>query len=547
MLKGRARPERTHGARKTAADGSGPWMRAAAFPCVTLLMAAACWAAPAADPSAAPGTAESAIRGSGIPASPSPRAGTGPPVRLAFIGDVMLGRGVADVAASDPGSIFENLRPALADADLAFANLESPLTSRPHATAGYALEADPAAARLLAGAGLDVVVLANNHATDAGPATVLDTIAATDAAGLRSVGAGADASAAEAPLVLDMGGVRVGILAFDMTGGGTPATAASPGVSTWNRAAARAAVGSLRPDVDLLVVAIHGGVEYLPRPDPVLQQAVDDLAAWGADVTWGHGAHVPYPVGVAGASRPAVAAPGLGNAVFDQRFPGTDEGTLLEVLADEDGVLALRTGTIGIEAGRAALTGWHEPAGDAVAIGAEWWTPVRALEEAPAGRCGGFDLDRITTGLQAGSRVMALDCGSVTATGAAEIAIAYRAPLEPRLLQGVYADHRWADAGGRSAHLAVMAPDAHMVWAAGTLPDPIGTVAVCSGSLAVGYTTLDDPAVTAAGAWTWRGFGFVTAPALSHPTTIGCADVDQDGATEPFVHRSVPTPGGTSP
>jgi hypothetical protein len=127
------------------------------------------------------------------------------------------------------------------------------------------------------------------------------------------------------------------------------------------------------------------------------------------------------------------------------------------------------------------------------------------------------------------------------------MAIAYRHPLEPKLLQGIYPDRRWADADGLSAHLAVMTPDARMVWAAGTLPDPIGILAVCSGSLAIGYTTLDDPAVVAAGAWTWRGFGFATAPPLSDPTAIGCADVDHDGATEPYVRRSVPTPGGTSP
>jgi hypothetical protein len=464
-----------------------------------------------------------------------------------FIGDVMLGRGVADVAAHDPGSIFENLRPALAEADLALANLESPMTSRPHATAGFALEADPAAARLLAAAGLDVVGLANNHATDAGPATVLDTIAATDAAGLRSVGVGADTAAAAAPLVLELGGVRVGILAFDMTGGGTAATAASPGVNTWSRGVARAAVASLRADVDLLVVGVHGGVEYLPRPDPVLQQAVDDLAAWGADVVWGHGAHVPYPVTVVDETRPVVVAPGLGNAVFDQGFAGTDEGTLLEVLADEDGVLAMRTGTIGIEAARAAFRGWHDPPGDAVAIRGDWWTPARAVVATPPARCDAFDLERVVTGLQTGSRVMAVGCGSVTAAGAPEMAIAYRHPLERKLLQGIDPDHLWADADGLSAHLAVMAPDARMVWAAGTLPDPIGTVAVCSGSLAVGHTTLDDPAVIAAGAWTWRGFGFVTAAPLPRPATIGCADVDHDGATEPFVHRSVTTPGGTSP
>ncbi len=547
MLKRRARPKRVHGARKAAADGSGTWMHVAALSCVSLLMAAACCAAPATGSSAAPPTGATATGGPGTSPSSSPRAGTLPPVRLVFIGDVMLGRSVADVAAHDPGSIFEQLRPVLVDADLALANLESPLTTRPHASSGHPLEADPAVAQLLAGAGVDVVDLANNHATDAGPATVLDTMAAADAARVRSVGAGADATASATPLVLDLGGVRVGILAYDMTGGGTVATGASPGVNGWDRAAAKAAVAALRADVDLVVVALHGGVEYLPRPDPVLQEAVEDLAGWGADVVWGHGAHVPYPVRVIDVRRPAVMAPGLGNAVFDQRRVGTDEGTLLEVMADAEGVIAMRLGTIRIDAGRAAFTGWHDPAGDAVAVRGEWWTPVRvAVETAPAG-CDTFDLNLVVTGLQADSHVVDAACGSVTAAGAVEMAIAYRHPLGRELLQDIYPGSPWADAEGMSAHLAVMTPDAHMVWAAGTLPDPIGTVAVCSGSLAVGYTTLDDPATFAAGAWTWSGFGFATASPLSRPTFIGCADIDHDGATEPLVRRPATTPGGTSP
>jgi poly-gamma-glutamate capsule biosynthesis protein CapA/YwtB (metallophosphatase superfamily) len=468
------------------------------------------------------------------------------PVRLVFIGDVMLGRDVGEVGARDPGSIFERLRPALVDGDLSLANLESPLTSRPHAGTGYALEADPALAPLLAAAGLDVVDLANNHASDAGPQTVADTIAALRSADVRTVGAGEDAARARAPLTIDVGGIRVGVLAFDLTGG-TAAGDSSPGVNPWRRAAARAAVTALRAQVDLLVVALHGGVEYLPHPDPVLQRAVDDLATWGVDVVWGHGAHVAYPVAVADGSRGAVLAPGLGNAVFDQQIPGTDEGTLLEVLGDRDGVVAMRTGSIAIRAGRASFTGWQDPARDAVAIRGEWWTPVRPVATITARPCGSIDIDRIATGLQADSRIVAAGCGSVTAAGAAEAVVAYRYPLERKLLQDAYPGRRWADADGLGAHLAVMAPDGDIVWAAGTLPDPIGAVAVCSGSLAVGLTALDDPAVVAASAWTWRSFGFVTAPPLDHPSSIGCTDVDHDGATEPLIRRSATAPGGSTP
>lgn len=92
----------------------------------------------------------SASKESGPSGSATPVDGTSPPVRLIFLGDVMLGRGVGPVAAADPGSIFEQLRPTLVRADLVLANLESPLTTRTHTAPGFALEADPAVAPLLA-------------------------------------------------------------------------------------------------------------------------------------------------------------------------------------------------------------------------------------------------------------------------------------------------------------------------------------------------------------------------------------------------------------
>ena len=455
-----------------------------------------------------------------------------PVARLVFVGDLMLGRGIADVVTGDPGSVFERLRPALVGADLAFGNLESPLTSRLHVTGPHPLEADPAAAALLSGAGFDVLDIANNHAGDAGPDTVLDTIAAVDAAGLHAVGGGADQRAAEAPLVLDTNGVTVGVLAFDVSGG-VAATPTTPGVSTWDTARAHAAVTDLRDRVDVLVVGMHAGVEYLKRPDPALAHLVDLIAGWGADVVWGHGAHAAYPVEAVGdaAGRRAVVAPGLGNALFDQRLPGTEVGGLLEALVDADGVIAMRDGTVRIAAGRSAFEGWHDPTGDAVALDGEWWSPVRPVNviepaEPPT-----------STGdvVPAGYDVVASATGDVTGTGATDTVVAYRRPATDHSIHQRFPGTDWIDGSGRSAHIAIYATDGRMRWASAFLFQPITGVAVCTGALALGLSTLDDPGVIAGGAWTWDGFGFRTAPQLAGAATPACADVDHDGRLDPVL------------
>ena len=115
-----------------------------------------------------------------------------PPVRLILGGDVMLGRGVARLAARAPGQLFAGVGIQLGSADLAIANLESPLTTRRHEPAHgpNALEARPGSAAILKRAGFRALAIANNHAGDAGPGTVPDTMRALARAHLAVVGAG---------------------------------------------------------------------------------------------------------------------------------------------------------------------------------------------------------------------------------------------------------------------------------------------------------------------------------------------------------------------
>jgi len=83
----------------------------------------------------------------GLPGEPTPT------FTLVFAGDVMLGRGVAQALDGDWVSAFAAVRPWLATADCAFANLESPLTTAPQVSEGYDLRAPPAAVAALQSAG----------------------------------------------------------------------------------------------------------------------------------------------------------------------------------------------------------------------------------------------------------------------------------------------------------------------------------------------------------------------------------------------------------
>ncbi|MBD3174328.1 MAG: hypothetical protein GF320_04055, partial [Armatimonadia bacterium] len=109
-----------------------------------------------------------------------------PPLKLVFVGDVMLGRGVAQALDGRWDAAFAGVRPWLAAADLTFANLESPLTTAPMAGTGYDLRADPAAVQALVDAGFDAVSLANNHALDGGARGRAETVATLRGAGIAA-------------------------------------------------------------------------------------------------------------------------------------------------------------------------------------------------------------------------------------------------------------------------------------------------------------------------------------------------------------------------
>jgi poly-gamma-glutamate synthesis protein (capsule biosynthesis protein) len=457
-------------------------------------------------------------------------------VQLLFGGDVMLGRGVGLTAASDPNAPLGGVRFQVSSADLTVANLESPLTERPHdpGAGPNALEASPSSATLLASAGFDAMGIANNHAGDAGPSTVTDTVGALSAVRVAALGGGSTQAEAYAPAILEVGGLRVALLAFDATGQGPRAGPETPGVAWWDESLVRQAVASARAEADVVAVGLHGGAEYVPTTDPYLARLGRLLAAWGVDVVWGQGPHVAQPIQTIdpdGDGRPTVLATSLGNLVFDQHAPGTRRGALLEVLAGADGVRALRVGATEISNGAVSFREWRKPKGDAVALGNGWWTLARAVDPAPVRRP-----DDLTVFAERKGDVVDALLGDPDGDGRVDLVVAFRRPFRPTAVNALLREDGLVDALGRTAHVGLYRPrDLRPRWVAGTLVRPVARLAACDGALAVAYSGLDDPSIVAAGAWRWGGFGFLPLADLAGPGEPACADVDGDGRLDPLV------------
>ena len=148
-------------------------------------------------------------------------------------------------------------------------NLETAITDRgvPAEGKAYHFRSPALSFTALKAAGVDVVGMANNHALDYGPVGMADTFDAIAASGMPVLGIGHNAAEAFRPYLTTIGDQRIAI--FAATDWLEPAL-----VSQWTATDTRpglafcidpdrllAAVRSVRPEVDTLVVFLHWGIE----------------------------------------------------------------------------------------------------------------------------------------------------------------------------------------------------------------------------------------------------------------------------------------------
>jgi poly-gamma-glutamate synthesis protein (capsule biosynthesis protein) len=271
-----------------------------------------------------------------------------PTIRLAAVGDVNFDRAPADIllTTGDASYAFSRVKHIFDAADYTVANLETSLgdVGEP-AAKRYTFQSPPEAAGAIAAGGIDLVSLANNHALDYGPEALLQGIDLLNEAGVATIGGGADDNAAHAPHIADIGGLRVAFLGYvhvpieAVTNFDTQswtATADAPGLAWADPARVRADVAAIRPEVDLVVVVLHSGYEYIEEPGEEQVAAARAAVDAGADLVIGHHAHI-----LQGIHRyhDGVIAYGLGNFHFD--IDGPPETAILNVWLDRDGVRQL--------------------------------------------------------------------------------------------------------------------------------------------------------------------------------------------------------------
>lgn len=288
----------------------------------------------------------------------------GETITLHFAGDTMFGRRFYDRnsdgdtsdglirighEAEDQARLLRYIQPLLANADLTALNLESPLTGTPyfdptqprprafHPTKEFVFASHVSTALTLHDAGVDVVDLANNHMYDILENGIEETRTALDGSGYPlgsgQFGAGHNDNDAWKPALFTTGRTTLAFIGCTGVTGSDEeinyvANTIKGGAARCESGALRNAIQAARSQAHVVVVMIHGGIEYSRTPSPLVQGFVKTARDAGATLVINHHPHV---VGGLNWENNSLTAWTLGNLLFDQDVWPTFESYLLAV------------------------------------------------------------------------------------------------------------------------------------------------------------------------------------------------------------------------
>lgn len=254
-------------------------------------------------------------------------------VHFVFTGDIMLSRGI-DFKMRKAGDYtfpFLNIASTTRGADIAFGNLEGPISTRgKNQGSEYSFRANPQVMKGLLFAGFDIVSLANNHMWDWGADALTDTLDTLKQNNILTIGVGKNEAEANSPVFIMKGNQRVVFFAYtNLYPESLYASGDKPGISTFNEEKIIRAIKEETTPEDIVVVSIHWGDEYKTESNNFQKRLGKALIDAGADMVIGHHPHVVEEIEH---YKNGWIVYSLGNFVFDQNFSeDTSKGLLLEI------------------------------------------------------------------------------------------------------------------------------------------------------------------------------------------------------------------------
>jgi poly-gamma-glutamate synthesis protein (capsule biosynthesis protein) len=260
-------------------------------------------------------------------------------ISLVFMGDVMghdtqiNSARINESDRFDYHSCFKFIKEDIKSADLAIANLEVTLAGPPFK--GYPAFSSPdTLVDALIDAGIDGLVMANNHCVDRRKKGLIRTCNVLDRKGMPRTGVFKDSldRVKHNPMILESKGVRLAILNY--TYGTNGIKVQSPNiVNELDTAIMSNDITSVRKQaVDEIIVCLHWGWEYQTKPNPNQKMLASFLKSKGINIIIGSHPHVLQPM-VMDSSHDgqSLVAYSMGNFISNQRTAPRDGAALIFV------------------------------------------------------------------------------------------------------------------------------------------------------------------------------------------------------------------------
>jgi poly-gamma-glutamate synthesis protein (capsule biosynthesis protein) len=256
---------------------------------------------------------------------------------LVFVGDIMQHESQMK-SAFDPArggydysGTFDGVKPWIASADIAVANLELTFGGKPYT--GYPqFSAPDEFLGAIKEAGFDVLVTANNHSVDRGRKGLERTLRLLDSVGLQHTGTFADTLEFlnHYPLMLEKKGFRISLLNYTYGTNGI-AVRRPNRVNPIDTTQIRKDLERARSQMtDASIVVMHWGNEYEQAPNETQQRLASFCLKHGAKMVIGSHPHVLQPM-IWDRELDNAVAYSLGNFISGQRVRYRNGGALLHV------------------------------------------------------------------------------------------------------------------------------------------------------------------------------------------------------------------------
>lgn len=228
---------------------------------------------------------------------------------------------------------FQFLKDTIATADLAIANLETPLGGEPYS--GYPMFSAPDSfAEDLKKVGFDILVTANNHTVDKGRTGLERTLSILDTLKIAHTGSFRSQQERDSttPLIQEIKGVKIAILSY--TYGTNGISVPSPNVVNLidQKQMEKDITKARSLGAQIVIPVIHWGVEYQTYEHPSQVKTAEFLASKGVDAIIGMHPHVVQPNKYIKTTMDSIpVAYSLGNVVANMRDRYKDGGIMIHM------------------------------------------------------------------------------------------------------------------------------------------------------------------------------------------------------------------------